>query len=86
MAEAGYNAFYDQQPQVWFADLAHEYQMKWVRAAREMARIHDNYRHGKKQTVHNVPAMSADERKEQQRKYKKEWDARRKAKLATGDK
>jgi hypothetical protein len=34
LAEAAYNEFYDQQPQMFFEDLSHAYQMRWVRAMR----------------------------------------------------
>ena len=38
-AEAGYNAFYDEQPQVFFNALNHAYQMRWVRAARAVMQM-----------------------------------------------
>ena len=38
-AEVGYNAFYDNQPQVFFSSLNHTYQMRWVRAAREIIQL-----------------------------------------------
>jgi len=34
MARRAYEAFFDESPQVWFDQLGHEYQMKWVRVAR----------------------------------------------------
>lgn len=34
LARRAYEAFFDEQPQVWFENLGHDYQMKWVRAAR----------------------------------------------------
>ena len=45
MAEAAYNAFYQEQPQIFFDDLAHHHQMKWVGVARRVAAFHDTYRH-----------------------------------------
>lgn len=34
LARRAYEAFFDESPQVWFEQLGHEYQMKWVRVAR----------------------------------------------------
>lgn len=34
LARRAYEAFHDEQPPVWFEDLSHDYQMKWVRAVR----------------------------------------------------
>ena len=34
LARRAYEAFFDEQPQVWFENLGHDYQMKWVRAIR----------------------------------------------------
>ena|SRR5215510_2967300 len=34
LAEVAYNEFYEQQPCVWFDNLNHNYQMRWVRAVR----------------------------------------------------
>jgi len=45
MGEAAYNAFYQQQPQVWFDGLSHDYQMRWINAARDILRVHDSFKH-----------------------------------------
>ncbi len=42
-AKRGYEAFYSEQPHVWFEDLNHEYQMKWVRAARAIIEENSRY-------------------------------------------
>lgn len=34
LARRAYEAFWDEQPQIWFDQLSHEYQMRWVRTAR----------------------------------------------------
>jgi hypothetical protein len=34
LGRRAYEAYYNEQPQVWFDDLNHEAQMRWVRAAR----------------------------------------------------
>jgi hypothetical protein len=34
LARRAYEAFHEEQPQVWFEDLSQEYQMRWVRAIR----------------------------------------------------
>jgi|SRR5215510_902652 len=36
IAEIAYNAFYEEQPQVFFDDLAHGYQMRWVSVIRSV--------------------------------------------------
>jgi hypothetical protein len=43
-AKRGYEAFYDEQPNIWFEDLAYNYQMRWVRAARAIMDEHKNYK------------------------------------------
>ena len=46
LARRAYEAFYDEQPQVWFENLDHEFKMKWVRAARAVlqdARIYKKH-------------------------------------------
>jgi hypothetical protein len=45
MGEAAYNAFYKQQPQVWFDELSHDYQMRWVNTARAVVLLHDSFKH-----------------------------------------
>jgi hypothetical protein len=45
MGEAAYNAFYREQPQIFFEDLAHHAQMRWVAVARRVAIFHDTYKH-----------------------------------------
>jgi hypothetical protein len=47
MGETAYNAFYLEQPQIFFEDLAHHAQMRWVAVARRVAIFHDTYRHMK---------------------------------------
>lgn len=45
LGRRAYEAFYDEQPQVWFENLSHDYQMRWVRVARavqEDARAYRN--------------------------------------------
>lgn len=42
-AKRGYEAFYDEQPNIWFEDLAHQYQMRWVRAARAILEENKSY-------------------------------------------
>ena len=39
LAEVGYNAFYSNTPQVFFDDLGHAYQMRWVNAVREITKL-----------------------------------------------
>lgn len=34
LARRAYEAYFDEQPQVWFDQLSHDYQMRWVKAAR----------------------------------------------------
>lgn len=36
LGRRAYEAFYSEQPQIWFSDLAHTHQMRWVNAAREV--------------------------------------------------
>jgi hypothetical protein len=36
LARRAYEAFWSEQPQIWFDQLAHDYQMRWVRVAREV--------------------------------------------------
>lgn len=43
-AKRGYEAFHDEQPSVWFEDLAYAYQMKWVRAARAIVSENGTFR------------------------------------------
>ena len=43
-AKRGYEAFYAEQPNIWFEDLSHDYQMKWVRAARAILEENKNYK------------------------------------------
>jgi len=45
MGEAAYNSFYREQPQIFFDDLAHHTQMRWVEVARRVVAFHDTYRH-----------------------------------------
>ena len=49
MAEAAYNAFYEQKPQIFFDALSHDYQMRWVTVGREVVLVHDSFRHKKRQ-------------------------------------
>lgn len=39
LAEKAYAAYFNDQPQLWFADLSHEYQMRWVRVIRAVMGI-----------------------------------------------
>ena len=34
LAEKAYNAYYGEQPQVWFDETSHDHQMRWVRSVR----------------------------------------------------
>jgi hypothetical protein len=34
LARRGYEAFWNEQPQIWFDQLSHDYIMRWVRVAR----------------------------------------------------
>lgn len=42
-AKRGYEAFYEESPNIWFEDLAPHYQMRWVRAARAIVEELKNY-------------------------------------------
>jgi len=74
MAEAAYNAFYQQQPQVFFEHLDHNYQMKWVAVAREVALVHDTYkkgpRKGKFKSSEEVRAVWREQKRKSQAKLK----------------
>ena len=78
MAEAAYNAFYQQQPQVFFDNLAHDYQMKWVAVAREVALVHDTYktgpRKGKFKSSEEVRARWREQKRKSQAKLKGDND------------
>lgn len=45
LARRAYEAFYDEQPQIWFDQLSHDYQMRWVRAARAVLDDAKTYKH-----------------------------------------
>lgn len=36
LARRAYEAFWKEQPQIWFEQLSHEYQMRWVNVVREI--------------------------------------------------
>lgn len=36
LAKRAYEAFWEEQPQVWFEQLSHAYQMRWVNVVREV--------------------------------------------------
>jgi hypothetical protein len=83
LAERGYNAFHNQQPQMWFDDLSHDYQMKWVRAAREIIALHDQYKRGpNKRTAGHIKDGKLFKGSEEQRRIWREA-AERKRKGAT---
>jgi hypothetical protein len=69
MGEAAYNAFYQQQPQVFFDDLAYDYQMRWVSVGREVVLVHDRFKHKKK---------SSEEQRTEWREQKRRQYARKK--------
>jgi hypothetical protein len=71
MAERGYNAFWNEQPTVWFDDLSHDYQMKWVRAAREMIKLHESYKHGPRESSKHTEEQRAAWRKYKQTQAEK---------------
>jgi hypothetical protein len=43
LAELAYNAYWKEQPPIWFSDLGHEYQMRWVHVVRAVSDGHKKY-------------------------------------------
>lgn len=44
LARRAYEAFYEEQPQIWFNELSHDYQMRWVRVARAIMEDEREYK------------------------------------------
>lgn len=61
LARRAYEAFYDEQPQIWFDQLGHDYQMRWVRVARAVLEDAKDY---KKHTPGTGLEMTLEEAKE----------------------
>ena len=51
LAERAYNAFWNEQPQIFFDQLASDYQQRWVRAIRGAIEGHKSYQHREKHGV-----------------------------------
>ena len=66
LAEVAYNTFYEEQPQVFFDDLNHGYQMRWVRAVRSVVSEQRKLRtgpNGGSQPVREIKAPKAPSKK-----------------------
>jgi len=80
MGEAAYAAFYH-PTQVPFSMLGHDFQMRWVRAARAVAKLHDSFK-----ISPNPPSgrqiLGPEERRRRRLAYQAGWRERKRAERA----